>query len=59
MTTKKKVTPKTTCCDTDLTAITSLFRAYYEKSGNTEVALQNSLHSLKLLKKALENQQKS
>ncbi len=56
---KPKTTPKPTFSAPDLSAIAILFSTYYAKSGNTEVALQNSTHTLRLLRKVLENEQKS
>lgn len=34
----------------DLLCLSQLFSTYYTKSGNTEVALQNSTHMLGILK---------
>jgi hypothetical protein len=53
MTTKTVKKPKTpTKSDQDLLCLTNIFAAYYNKSGNTEIALQNSIHTLGILKQA-------
>lgn len=53
MTTKTVKKPKTPPkSDQDLVCLTHLFTAYYAKSGNTEVALQNCVHTLGILKQA-------
>lgn len=46
---KTKSTPEN---DQDLLCLTHLFTAYYNKSGNTEVSLQNCIHTLGILKQA-------
>ena len=35
----------------ELLCLTTLFTAYYQSFGNTDVALQNAQHTLNLLKK--------
>lgn len=51
MTTKTVKKPKPTPeNDQDLLCLTHLFNTYYNKSGNTEIALQNCTHTLRILK---------